>query len=125
MLAAMPNVIVATVRRDGVPQLTPNWYLWTGTEFWVSTPTSAAKTHNLRRDPRIVLCIDDVANGDYVQVTGTATIIEGDEARKRTLDVCRKYMAEDAVSAHWETITAATGYIVIAVSPDRWQWHDH
>lgn len=125
MLAAMPNVIVATIRRDGTPQLTPNWYLWTGAEFWISTPIGAAKTHNLRRDPRLVLCIDDTASGDYVQISGTATIIEGDEARKRTLDLCRKYMAEDVVSRHWETITAKTEYIVIAVSPHRWQWHDH
>ena len=29
-LATMPNVTVATIRPDGLPQLTPNWFLWTG-----------------------------------------------------------------------------------------------
>lgn len=125
VLAAMPNVIVATVRRDGTPQLSPNWYLWTGTEFWIATPIGTAKVHNLRRDPRIVLCIDDPVGGDYVQVTGTATIIEGADARDRTLDLCRKYMTEPEVVPHWETITASAVYIVIAVRPDRWLWHDH
>jgi PPOX class probable F420-dependent enzyme len=125
VLASMPNVIVATVRRDGTPQLTPNWYLWTGSEFWVATPIGTAKVRNLRRDPRIVLCIDDPAGGDYVQVTGTATIIEGADARDRTLELCRKYMAEPAVLPHWETISATAEYIVIAVRPDRFLWHDH
>jgi PPOX class probable F420-dependent enzyme len=124
-LATMPNVIVATVRRDGTPQLTPNWYLWTGSEFWISTPIGTAKVRNLRRDPRIVLCIDDPVTGDYVQVTGTATIIEGADGRERTLDVCRKYMTEPEVLPHWETITATAEYIVIAVRPDRSLWHDH
>ena len=42
-----------------------------------------------------MLCVDDVASGDYVQVTGTATLIEGDAVREPTLDICRKYMAEE------------------------------
>lgn len=29
-LAMMPNAVVATIRGDGRPQLTPNGYLWTG-----------------------------------------------------------------------------------------------
>ena len=70
-LATMPNVIVATVRRTGLPQLTPVWYLWTGEEFWISCAASTAKVHNLRRDARIVLCIDDPVSGDYVQIIGT------------------------------------------------------
>ena len=125
LLATMPNVIVATVRRDGTPQLAPNRYLWTGSEFWVATPIGTAKVRNLRRDPRIVLCIDDPVGGDYVQVTGTATIIEGAAARDRTLDVCRKYMTEPEVVPHWDTISATAEYIVIAVRPDRFLWHEH
>ena len=77
-LATTPNVTVATIRPSGLPQLTPNWFLWTGSVFLISTAESTVKVRNLRRDPRIVLCVDDVASGDYVQVTGVARLIEGE-----------------------------------------------
>ena len=124
-LANMPNAIVATVRRDGLPQVTPNWYLWTGEEFWISTSAATAKTHNLRRDPRIVMVIDDPASGDYVQVIGSATIIEGLEVREPTIALIRKYRDEPDVVPHWETISAESARVLIVVRPDRFLWHDH
>lgn len=124
-LANMPNVVVATLRRDGLPQLTPNWYLWTGDEIWISTPAGTAKAHNLRRDPRIVLCIDDPASGDYVQIIGTATIVEGAGIREPTIALIRKYKAEPDVLPHWESISTASECILIVVRPDRFLWHDH
>jgi PPOX class probable F420-dependent enzyme len=120
----MPNVVVATIRRDGLPQLTPNWYLWTGDEFWISTAAGTAKVHNVRRDPRVVLCIDDPSTGDYVQVIGTATLIEGPDVREPTLALIRKYRAESDVIPHWETISAASDRVIIAVRPERFLWHD-
>ncbi len=124
-LAGTPNVTVATIRPDGLPQLTPNWFLWTGEVFWISTAAATVKTRNLRRDPRIVLCVDDVPSGDYVQVTGTATLIEGDAAREPTLALCRKYMPADTVHAHWESLLATGPQLIIEVRPHRFQWHDH
>ena len=123
-LATIPNVTVATIRPDGLPQLTPNWFLWTGSSFLISTAASTVKIRNLRRDPRIVLCVDDVASGDYVQVTGTATIVEGDAVREPTIDICRKYMAEDTLEAHWQSLLATGPQVIIEVQPVRFQWHD-
>lgn len=124
-LATMPNVIVATVRRTGLPQLTPVWYLWTGEEIWICAAAGTAKVHNLRRDARIVLCIDDPASGDYVQITGTATIIEGPDARDAALVLIRKYREEPDVVPHWEGISAVAEQVIIAVRPERFMWHDH
>lgn len=123
-LATMPNVVVATIRRDGLPQVTPNWYLWTGDEIWISTSVETAKVHNLRRDPRIVLCIDDPASGDYVQIVGTATIIEGLAVREPTLALIRKYRAEPDVVPHWERISSEAARVIISVRPERFLWHD-
>ena len=123
-LATMPNVIVATVRRTGMPQLTPVWYLWTGEEFWISCAASTAKVHNLRRDARIVLCIDDPASGDYVQIIGTARLIEGPDAREPALALIRKYVDEAEVVPHWESISAIARQVIISVSPERFLWHD-
>jgi PPOX class probable F420-dependent enzyme len=125
ILASMPNVIVATIRPDGVPQVTPNWFLWTGSTFLISVAGRSIKMKHLRRDPRIVLCIDDVAAGDYVQVSGTAVLIEGDEAREPTLALCRKYMPAEQVVPHWESLLATGPQVIIEVHPTRFQWHDH
>ena len=57
-LRERPHAIVATIMPDGRPQLTPNWYLWDGERFWVSTLDWTVKVKNAKRDPRITLCID-------------------------------------------------------------------
>ncbi len=125
LLETAPNAVVATIRPDGVPQLTPNWFLWTGSTFLISVAERSIKTRHLRLDPRIVLCIDDVPSGDYVQVTGTATLIGGEAVREPTLMLCRKYMAADAVEAHWDALVAEGPRVIIEVHPERFQWHDH
>lgn len=124
LLATMPNAIVATIRPDGLPQLTPNWYLWSDGRFWLAISGRTVKAANLRRDPRIVLCIDDPASGDYVQVTGTAELVEGLAARERTIELCRKYMPEAEVVPHWESLVADSPRVLVIVHPTRFQWHD-
>lgn len=121
LLAETHNAIVATLQPDGRPQLTPNWYLWDGATFWVSTLAWTVKVRNVRRDPRVTMCIDSgVGSGDYVQVFGRADLIEGD-VRERTLDLIRKYRsAEAAVLEHWERIRQDR--VLIRVHPERWQW---
>jgi len=42
------NAIVATNGVAGLPQLTPNWYLWDGERFLVCTARNTAKVRNLR-----------------------------------------------------------------------------
>ncbi len=125
ILTTTANVIVATIRRDGTPQLSPTWFLWTGTVFWISAAAATVKVRNLRRDPRIALCIDVVSTGDYVQITGTATLIEGDPVHEPTLALCRKYMAPEAVDAHWSSLLASGPQLIIEVLPTHFQWHDH
>ena len=120
-LRERPHVIVATIMPDGRPQLTPNWYLWDGERFWVSTLAWTVKVRNARRDPRVTLCIDGPdRRANYVQVFGTTEVVEGD-VRERTLDLIRKYepVEADAV-AHWESIK--DDRVLLVVRPERFQW---
>lgn len=95
-LRERPHAIVATIMPDGRPQLTPNWYFWDGTRFWVSTLDWTVKVKNARRDPRVTLCIDGPDSAtNYVQVFGQAEVVEGD-VRERTLDLIRKYESVEA-----------------------------
>ena len=59
-LAEPRNVIVAGIRRDGRPHLSPNWFYWDGQRFYVSTTRDRVKYAIFRRDPRAQLLIDDI-----------------------------------------------------------------
>lgn len=124
-LRTMPNAILATNRPNGGPQLTPNWYLWTGDSFHISTLARTAKVRNILRDPTVSLCIDDPVSGDYVAVYGRATVIGGPAAREPTLDLIRKYRPEPEVLPHWDRINRNNDRVVIAVDPRRVLWRDH
>ncbi len=120
-LLERPHAIVATIMKDGRPQLTPNWYLWDGERFWVSTLDWTVKVKNAKRDPRVTLCIDGPGRRtNYVQVFGTAEVVEGD-VKEGTLDLIRKYEPTEAdAQKHWEDIK--DDRVLIAVTPDRFQW---
>jgi PPOX class probable F420-dependent enzyme len=75
-LAEPRNVVVAGVRKDGRPHLSPNWFVWDGVNFYVSTTRGRAKYHLFRRDPRAELVVDDATGHRYVQVSATAQIRE-------------------------------------------------
>jgi PPOX class probable F420-dependent enzyme len=121
-LRRMPNAIVACHRREAAPNLAPLWYLWTGEEFWISTLTWTARVKNLRRDNRMSLCIDDPISGEYVTAYGRAEIIEDDTVRERTLELIRKYRAEEDVLPHWERI--AGDRVILVLRPDELVWRD-
>src|ERR1700727_3512508 len=75
-LAEPRNVVIAGIRRDGTPHLSPNWFYWDGEKFYVSTTRNRAKYHIFRRDPRAELVVDDATGYRYVHVAATAEIRE-------------------------------------------------
>ncbi len=73
-LAEPRNAIVAGIRRDGRPHLTPNWFLWDGERFFISTTKDRVKYRVFSNDPRTQLAIDDVFGFRYVIVEGTVEV---------------------------------------------------
>lgn len=70
------NVMVGGVRKDGRAHLSPNWFHWDGSQFFVSTTRNRAKYSIFRRDPRAQLAIDDSAAFRCVLVSATAEVRE-------------------------------------------------
>ncbi len=79
-LAEPRNAMVGAIRRDGRPQMTPNWFHWDGSRFYVSTTKRRRKFENFSRDPRVQLAIDDATGFRTVLVDGTVELRDDHEA---------------------------------------------
>ena len=119
-LAEPRNVIVAGIRRDGRPHLSPNWFYWDGQRFYVSTTRSRVKYAIFRRDPRAQLLIDDPVGYRAVLVTATAEIREDIEAELPRFRAIRQKhglpVPDD--DKHLEAL-AAEGRVLLAFTPDE------
>ena len=90
------NAVLATFRRDGRPQMSPvGATVDEQGRVIVSTRAPAMKTRNLRRDPRVSLIVLNRGfYGDWVQVEGTAEIVEQPEAIELLVDYYRRMAGE-------------------------------
>lgn len=90
------HAVLATVRADGRPQLSPVACGVDAEGFVVvSTRETAYKTKNLLRDPRVSLCVfPDGFFGEWVQVDGTATVVRLPEALDGLVDYYRGVAGE-------------------------------
>ena len=71
---------LATIGRNGFPQLTELWFLHDEGELKLSLNTARLKTRNLRRDPKCSLLLLDLNNPyRYLEVRGTARIEPDDD----------------------------------------------
>ena len=66
---------LATVRRDGRPHVTPVWFVVDANDLVLMTHESSLKGKSLRRDPRVMISVDDEAFPfAFVLVEGRAEI---------------------------------------------------
>jgi len=64
-----------TIRKDGRPQSSDITYALEGDTFIISITDDRAKTHNMRRDPRVVLHLSDPASWTYLSFDGTVELL--------------------------------------------------
>jgi PPOX class probable F420-dependent enzyme len=86
---------LATIGKDGGPQLTEVWFLFEEGKMKVSLNDSRLKTKNLRARPQCSLFILDLANPfRYLDVRGTA-VLEDDDDYEFAKKVGAKYGGVD------------------------------
>jgi PPOX class probable F420-dependent enzyme len=85
--------VLATLNQDGTAQQTTMWYLLEGDTIVLNTKAGRLKDRNLRRDPRISICIEDGYN--YITISGKVQIIDDPEIAQR--DIQRLAVRYDGV----------------------------
>jgi PPOX class probable F420-dependent enzyme len=88
---------VATLMKDGSPQVSPVWVYRHGDDVLISTGVDRQKTRNLKRDPRVALSIADVDQPfPPLQIRGRVVeIIMGEPAVDGFVEVSKKYTGSE------------------------------
>jgi PPOX class probable F420-dependent enzyme len=91
--------VIATIKRDGRPQLSNVSYALVGDEVRVSVTADRAKTRNLERDPRVSMHVTTERFYPYVVAEGEArlsppTTAPDDTTADQLVDVYRRIAGE-------------------------------
>ena len=113
---------LATRRRDGSPQMSPvSCGVDSRGRIVVSTYPQRAKVVNLRRDPAVSMVIhSDDWDGPYVQVDGTAEVIDVPESVEPLVEYFRSISGEHPDWEEYRAAMRAQGKSLIRVTIDRW-----
>jgi PPOX class probable F420-dependent enzyme len=104
---------VATIRRDGSPQLTPVWIDWDGEDVLFNTAEGRVKPRNIRRRPIVgVQVIDCEDQNRWIAVTGPAQITE-EGADEHLHELARRYQGRDFA------LDPAQKRLIVRVKPER------
>jgi len=116
------HAILLTTRRDGRPQSSPNTCgLDTEGRIVISTYPERAKVHNIRRDPRVSVCVlSDEWNGPWVQVDGTAEVIDLPEALEPLVEYFRVISGEHPDWDEYRRAMQDQGKSLIRITIDGW-----
>jgi PPOX class probable F420-dependent enzyme len=98
--------VMGTLNASGSPQLTVMWYaLVPGEDVIVLNATRGLrKERNLRRDPRMSLCIEDGMR--YVTLEGRAELVEDRALQEREVNalIAPRYLGQRLGSRRWTVI---------------------
>jgi PPOX class probable F420-dependent enzyme len=111
-LAVPRNAVMGAIRKEGSPQLSAIWFIFREGKLYTTVYNSSAKYFNIRRDPRVVVCVN-AAHPDARSVTlfGTAELIDSQSELFAKLD--------HAIAHHYhDTVEEARAYMEIADNAD-------
>jgi PPOX class probable F420-dependent enzyme len=113
---------LVTRRRDGSPQMSPvTCGLDAEGRVVVSTYPQRAKVVNLRRDPAVSMVIhSDDWDGPYVQVDGTAEVLDAPDSVEPLVEYFRCISGEHPDWDEYRAAMRAQGKSLIRVTIDRW-----
>lgn len=122
-LRVQRTAVLATIRRDGSAQLSPVWFLWHQGRFIFSAGRQTAKTANLRRDPRVSLCVfADESAARYLFASGTAAPVAESARRELAFTSIAKYLPAEEIEAYWADLERTEPQVLYTCVPERVVW---
>jgi PPOX class probable F420-dependent enzyme len=121
VLASQHHAVLHTYRRDGTAQLSPvTANVDADGRAIISTRQAAFKVKNLRRDPRAALCVmADGFFGKWVQIDGTASIVDLPEAMDLLVDYYRRTAGEHPDWDEYRTAMEREKRVLIRIDIER------
>ena len=116
------HAVLVTRRADGSPQLSPvTCGLDTDGRIVISTYPQRAKSRNAKRDPRVsVLILGDEFNDAYVQVDGTAEVLDLPDSVEPLVEYFRVISGEHPNWDEYREAMRKQGKSLIRVTIERW-----
>jgi PPOX class probable F420-dependent enzyme len=111
--------VVSTLNNDGSSHLTTMWYLQAddGTLI-MSTPGRNKKVKNLRRDPRIALCVGDVTRS--VSLYGTVTISEDQTLVRQDVEhLVERYVKDERIRQQVIATLVQQSRVALRFTPEK------
>ena len=120
-IRAHSHAVLATLRRDGTPQLSPIMAVVDGAgRVVISSRETAMKVKNLRRTPTAWLCVlSDEFFGPWVQVEGSVQIVSLPEAMDDLIDYYRRAAGEHPDWADYRAAMEREQRVLIRLSITR------
>ena len=89
--------MLATVRGDGRPHAAPVWFDLDGEDLVFTAWHESVKVANMRRDPRVVLAVDDEQPPyAYALVEGTVSLVDAaPDLRRWATRIATRYLGEE------------------------------
>ncbi|HEY7183411.1 MAG TPA: PPOX class F420-dependent oxidoreductase [Blastocatellia bacterium] len=118
-LSANPHTAkLATVRQDGRPHVVPVWFELDGDDIVFTTGDRAVKATNIRRDPRVCICVDDEEPPfTFVQIEGRAeTSTNREDLKYWATRIAGRYMGADQAEAYGRR-NSGSGELLVRVKP--------
>jgi PPOX class probable F420-dependent enzyme len=114
------TAILATVRADGRPHVAPIWFDLDGDTIVFTTGESTVKGRNMRRDPRVSLCIDEEEPPfHFVLIEGTAELTAEDpDLLYWATRLGGRYMGADRAEEYGRR-NAVEGELLVRVTPQK------
>jgi PPOX class probable F420-dependent enzyme len=116
------HAVLVTTRADGSPQMSPvTCGLDTDGRIVISSYPQRAKSRNAKRNPRVsVLVLSDAFNDAYVQVDGTAEVLELPDSVEPLVEYFRVISGEHPNWDEYRDAMRKQGKCLIRVTVDRW-----
>jgi len=120
LLDGARTAILATVRADGRPHAAPIWFDLDGDTLIFTTGESTVKGRNMRRDPRVSLCIDEEKPPfHFVLIEGTAELTADDpDLLYWATRLGGRYMGAERAEEYGRR-NAVEGELLVRVTPQK------